>query len=298
MVNHGSDGIIQSNGPVDVEGGSSAAIPSGRPVAFMTPSTHENAAHADKIMAMEQLAADTGGKAFYNTNDLNAAMQHAIADGSNYYTLVYSPTNKKMDGSYRRIEIKLPEEKYKLAYRRGYNADADDSLALDTKADPDPLHSLMTPGLPASTQILYAVRAVPSDPQPPANSPRAGKNLKLTGATKRYRVDFLIHPSDVRLDSTSGGNRTGKLRVELLAYDREGHAVNWVGGTEIIDLTPDLYAKMRQAGIRAHFDIDVPANSEVFLDTGVYDWGTGKAGTMEVPLHSASSTTAATPKAR
>jgi hypothetical protein len=25
---------------------------------------------------------------------------------------------------------------------------------------------------------------------------------------------------------------TGKLQVELLAYDREGHAVNWVGGTQ------------------------------------------------------------------
>ena len=32
-------------------------------------------------MAMEQLAADTGGKAFYNINDLNAAMMHAIEKG-------------------------------------------------------------------------------------------------------------------------------------------------------------------------------------------------------------------------
>jgi hypothetical protein len=109
-------------------------------------------------------------------------------------------------------------------------------------------------------------------------------------------VDFLIHPSDIRLDLASGGNRTGKLQVELLAYDRQGHAVNWVGGTEIIDLTPGLYEKTRESGIRAHFDLDVPANSEVLLDTGVYDWGTGKVGTLEVPLQAATSTMAATPR--
>jgi VWFA-related protein len=78
MVDHGPDGVIQSNSPVNVEGGEvkslSGAIPSGRPVDSMTPYTNENAARSDRIRAMEQLAADTGGKAFYNTNDLNAAM--------------------------------------------------------------------------------------------------------------------------------------------------------------------------------------------------------------------------------
>ena len=286
-------------GPTDTEGfmpeqdhGASAAA-SHRTTQLMVPYTDENAARSDKIMAMEQLAADTGGKAFYNTNDLNAAMQRAIADGSNYYTLVYSPSNKKMDGSYRHIEIKLAEGKYKLAYRRGYNAD--DSLAFTTKPDADPLHSLMTPGLPASTQIIYAVKAVPADPQPAANAPRAGKNSKLTGPTRRYGVDFLIRSSDVRLETASNGNRTGKLRVELRAYDRPGHPVNWLGGTEMVDLTPALYAKLPESGVRAHFDIDLPANTEVLLDTGVYDGDSGKAGSLEIPLHVTTMTASAPP---
>jgi len=66
---------------------------------------------------MEQLASSTGGKAYINTNDLNAAMRHAINDGANYYTLGYSRTEKKMDGSYRQIEVKVAKGKYKLAYR-------------------------------------------------------------------------------------------------------------------------------------------------------------------------------------
>lgn len=67
--------------------------------------------------AMEQLASSTGGKAYFNTNDLNTAMRLAINDGANDYTLGYSPTEKKMDGSYRQIEVKVANGKYKLAYR-------------------------------------------------------------------------------------------------------------------------------------------------------------------------------------
>lgn len=33
-----------------------------------------------------------------------------------------------------------------------------------------------------------------------------------------------------------------------------------------------------------HFEIDIPADKDVFLETGVYDWQTGKAGTLEVAL--------------
>ncbi len=140
--------------------------------------------------------------------------------------------------------------------------------------------------MPSATQLLYGVRVVPVDPQPAANAPRAGKNAKLTGPTKRYSVDFMIRWTDVKLESTSDGKRTGKLQVELLAHDREGHAVNWVGATQTMNLTPDLYAAMQRSGVPAHFEIDLPVNAEVFLETGVYDWATGKAGTLEVPLRS------------
>ncbi len=227
MSEHIGEPNVQSYhpGPVDYEGGEPAQQGRG---GSGNAYTHESAARADKIMGMEQLANDTGGKAFFNTNDLHGATQRAIADGSHYYTIVYSPTNKKMDGSFRRIEIKIPESKVKLAYRRGYNAD--DSLALDTKTETDPLHPLMQRGMPSSTQLLYGVRVVPVDPQPAATAPRAGKNAKLTGPTKRYSVDFMIRWTDVQLEPTSDGKHTGKLQVELLAYDREGHALNWGGG--------------------------------------------------------------------
>ena len=83
-----------------------------------------------------------------------------------------------------------------------------------------------------------------------------------------------------------------RLQVELLAYDREGHALNWVGGTQAMNLAPDLFAAIKRSGVPAHFEIDLPANTEVFLETGVYDWASGKAGTLEIPLHAVNVTAA------
>lgn len=290
MVNHGSDGVIQSNSAVDVEGGelntrSGGAVPSQRPVGFMTPFTNENAARSDKIIAMEQLAADTGGKAFYNINDLNAAMMRAIDDGAHYYTLVYTPQNKKMDGKYRRIEVRIPESKYKLSYRRGYNADdtTADNAKDSGKSATDPLRPLLTYGLPSATQILFGARVAPISPQPPADVARAGKNAKLTGPTTRYAIDFLIRSTDVKLDLADDGSHTGKLQIGLLAYDRDGKAVNWAAATQGMELKPDVYASLEKSGVPAHMEIDLP-NTDVYLDIGVYDWQTGKAGTMDILL--------------
>jgi hypothetical protein len=45
-----------------------------------------------------------------------------------------------------------------------------------------------------------------------------------------------------------------------------------------------VYASIQKSGIPAHAEIDLP-NTDVYLETGVYDWGSGKAGTLEIPLH-------------
>ena len=271
---------------------SAAGIGNGASMAGMDNYSASNADRASEIAAMNQIASDTGGKAIYNTNDLDTAIGRSIADGSHYYTLVYSPTNKKMDGHYRKIEVKLGDSKLKLSYRHGYNADEDSALVQDPKKETDPLRKQLSHGMPNATQILYGVRVVPAAPQPPANAKRAGKNAALTGPTTRYNVDFMIRWQDVKLDPTPQGTRGGSIQVGLLAYDREGKAVNWAEATQGMNLDPNVYAAIQKSGIPVHAEIDLP-NTDVYLETGIYDWASGKAGTLEIPLHVAADTAAA-----
>jgi hypothetical protein len=277
----------------DNRGPASAANPSRMSgMSNMDNYTASNDDRASEIAAMNQIAQDTGGKAIYNTNDLDTAIGRSVADGAHYYTLVYSPANKKMDGHYRKIEVKLADSKLKLSYRRGYNAD--DTAPPEAANEADPLKPLLKFGLPSATELLYGVRVVPVSPQPAPNATRAGKNPQLTGPVTRYSVDFMIRWTDVKLNAERDGTHSGKVQVGLLAYDGDGKAVNWEGGTQMMKLHPDIYAAIQKSGIPAHMEIDLP-NTDVYLETGVYDWGTGKTGTLEIPLHPDPATATAVP---
>ncbi len=72
---------------------------------------------------MYSLAADTGGKALFDNNDLTRGIvqaQHAISD---YYVLGYYTTNTAQNGRFRRVKITLKNgDQATLDYRQGYYA--------------------------------------------------------------------------------------------------------------------------------------------------------------------------------
>jgi VWFA-related protein len=248
----------------------------------MSPYSAGAGQRAQVVNAMEQLAASTGGKAFYNTNDLNGAMQKAIDDGANYYTLGYSPIDKTMDGSFRRIDVRVTSGKYKLAYRRGYNAE--ERPAADAQPAVNPLAALLEYGLPGATGVLYgvAVKAGPTEEASPSN--RAGANTALQGIVTRYRVDFTIRVGDVELKPNAQGGQSGRILLGLKVYDRDGNAVNWEGDDQSLDLKESDYGALVKNGIPAHLMLDLPANVQGHLITAVYDWNSGRAGTLNVPI--------------
>jgi VWFA-related protein len=69
------------------------------------------------------LAADTGGKALLDANDLAQGIVQAQKDISSYYILGYYSTNSALDGRYRRIKVQIGKRQTaKLDYRSGYFA--------------------------------------------------------------------------------------------------------------------------------------------------------------------------------
>ncbi len=69
------------------------------------------------------LAADTGGKALLDNNDLAMGIVQAQKDISSYYIVGYYSTNAALDGHYRRIKVAINKDvSAKLDYRTGYFA--------------------------------------------------------------------------------------------------------------------------------------------------------------------------------
>ena len=74
---------------------------------------------------MDTLSHDTGGKAFFDSNDFAPAFAQVEKDTSAYYAIGFHSTNPARDGKYRRLTVKIDRPGIKLEYRPGYYAPAD-----------------------------------------------------------------------------------------------------------------------------------------------------------------------------
>ena len=83
----------------------------------------QRAAMNDSQETLATLAADTGGKAFLDSNDLSLGIQQAQQEIRSYYILGYYTSNTAEDGKYRKISVKLKDNlSAKLEHRQGYYA--------------------------------------------------------------------------------------------------------------------------------------------------------------------------------
>ena len=120
--------------PVDARGltaaapGGDASTASPRGTGILTGSSQagRRSSFNDSQETLYTLAADTGGKALLDSNDLGLGIRQAQDDIHSYYTLGYYPKNLAEDGKYRRLRIELtrgkqaPLNQAKLDYRNGY----------------------------------------------------------------------------------------------------------------------------------------------------------------------------------
>jgi VWFA-related protein len=248
---------------------------------------------------MDQIAADTGGKAFYNANGIEHAMTIAMEQESNYYALSYTPLNRKYDGKFRKIKVSLAssEKKYHLIHRSGY-------YAVDPDA-PSPLSKDATTGFglasmqhdaPQSRQLLFEARVVPigkpmleMDPRT-AHPVASHKKKKHQDAEppkpiemQRYELDYAITPSQLHFDLTPDGFEHGAMNFMVASFDADGSVRTSIASHVKGDLKPDEYNDVMIGGFRLHEDVDIPV-AAASLRMGVQDAITGRLGTIEIPL--------------
>jgi VWFA-related protein len=241
---------------------------------------------------MEQIAQETGGQAYYDTNGIKDAMGNAIENGENYYTLAYVPDDSKFDGKFRRIQVKLADENHeRLAYRSGYFADAPEASSAYVRLAPSA--AAMQRGAPSSSQILFKVRVLASDdPALKGLAPQAGPAglmaQKLPKPVKRYWIDYAADMQQVDVSLGPDGLYHCSIEFVALAYDRDGKLLNVASRAFKLNLQAAQYRRIMQSGLPMHQELDVPAG-EIYLRLGVHDLATGRIGGVEIPLEVSSS---------
>jgi VWFA-related protein len=103
---------------------------------------------------MATLSSDTGGKAFFDSNDFAPAFAQVQRDTSAYYAIGFHSTNPARDGRYRKLTIKMNRPGIKLEYRPGYYAPADFQHSGREDRERE-LEEQLTSDLPATDVAVY-----------------------------------------------------------------------------------------------------------------------------------------------
>ncbi len=113
---------------------------------------NSNAASQETLYTM---AADTGGKAFLDSNDFGGVFTQVQKDTSAYYVLGYTSTNTLRDGHFRRLKVQVNRPNVTLEFRKGYYADRDYTHM--NRADrEEQLNDELASELPSTDVAVYA----------------------------------------------------------------------------------------------------------------------------------------------
>jgi len=244
----------------------------------------------DDLWSMDELAKATGGVAYYNRNDLDAAVSEAIATGADYYSLAYVPPVSKYDGKYHTINVKVDKPGLQLQYREGYTSVDLAKLPKAAKKNADkpalpPVNEFtaaMGHGVAPSTQLLFDVRVLPAKPGGPAvvgspNPALKGKPLV------RYDFVFSLPSDQITLEDAPDGARKGSVELALSACDGDGKVLNFLSQTGVVAVKPEMMAQFLRRPFQVPLQLDLPPG-KIFVRVGVRDVVSEKMGTVEIPV--------------
>jgi VWFA-related protein len=227
---------------------------------------------------MNSVAEETGGKAFYNTNNLDEAIRDGIQDGATYYTLGYYPDNKDWNGKFRKLVISVKRSGVKLRYRQGYFAvNPTGYTKLDAKTQAADLGQAMSLDYPVSTALLF--RAVPL-PSP-------------DNAVNKITINFGVDAHNLGFESQDDGLQRASVDCVAQAFTLKGEPVAARASTFAIALKPEQYQLVMQRFLPCNQTLELQPG-EYVLRLGVRDNSTGLIGTanarITVPLAGPGST--------
>lgn len=275
------------------------------PSAFANDSQKFFQSQADEHMTMEQMASDTGGHAFYNTNGLADAVAKALDAGANYYTLTYNPADKNWNGSFRNIHVELAgsaaAEGLKLEYRHGYYADDPQKPPKKTELLAKPVttptqladhaaeayaRTAISRGAPAPSDILFKVRVLPltgKDEDTVARENQPDPKGKMKAPYRTFVVDYLALPGDFSMMPQNDGRHTGDIEFSTFVYDADGMLLNVADKRLSVSLPPDNYKRFESSPVRFQLQVSAPVKQESFLRLIVHDVPSNRFGVIEIP---------------
>ena len=209
---------------------------------------------------MREVARETGGIAYINQNEIKEGIVVAMADSASSYTLGYYPEDKKWDGKYRSVKVKLNRDGLDTRYRRGYFAIDPTSL----KGNPEQGTVEALQDSAPDTLVTFSAQVKPA-------------------ASGKLGVDFLVDARTLSAEDVSGGNKKFNMVLYAAIFAPDG---KMLGSQSLkVDQAFDVatYQQIVGKGMLLHMDLNLPPGKNE-LRMAVRDNRTGNTGTLTAPL--------------
>ncbi|HEX4067836.1 MAG TPA: VWA domain-containing protein [Acidobacteriaceae bacterium] len=212
---------------------------------------------------MATLSSDTGGKAFFDSNDFSPAFDRIDRDISAYYVLGFHSTDLRRNGAYRRLSVKVDRGDVKLEYRPGYYAPADFKHATKDERERQ-LEEELASDLPATDIAVYL--------QP---------FYFFLGGNRYYVPISLVVPGS-QIPFVKGGDRD-KATLDIIGQikDTAGHDIGDVRDT--VRLAVDQSQQVRQKNVQYTTGFNLPVG-KYHVKFVVRENETGEMGSFETDL--------------
>ncbi|MFN0119295.1 MAG: VWA domain-containing protein [Blastocatellia bacterium] len=217
----------------------------------------ERASYEAQRDGLNALAADTGGFAVFNNNDLNIGFKRILDDNEVYYLIAYEPVSQWRDGRFHKIELKIKSRpELKVRTRKGY-------LAPDAKAERKAVEKEEKEAEKQKTKApeqiekdrkaanvaqvnkaigsLYPLRGIPVE--------MSADYLEWPGAGGIATVSAQIDPSGINFVE-SNGRWKAALEITVICFDEKGKPAGDVVDRLDLSLKPETLNLVQQRGIR------------------------------------------------
>jgi VWFA-related protein len=200
-------------------GGASKAASRGAGIFNGSVYNSQRASINDSQETLFTLAEETGGKAFLDSNDIEAGITQAQEGMGSYYLLGYYSSNSALDGKYRRITVKLNNKlAARLEHRPGYYAGKVWGK-LNTQDKDQQLKEALSAGdpatdLPLALQVDY-FRVSPTAYFVPVSIKVPGSVIAMAarGGASVTQIDFVGQILDERRATV--GSVQDKIHIQL-----------------------------------------------------------------------------------
>lgn len=219
---------------------------------------------ANTYQSLDEIADMTGGKAFYNTNDLAGSFKRSADDSSSYYLIGYYLDTKDNRAGWRTLKVGVRGKDVEVRARKGFFV---------TKATIQP-----------ETTRDYDLQTALSSPIEATGVPVTLKWTGITGEGAKKKAAFLVQIPANGV-SIEGGDRLN-FDVAVTAYQLQGNQdkpVLTFGQTVDTALTPQQLPSVQANGLTVSKAMDI-APGQYAVRIVVRDSATGKIGSVTAPL--------------